>query len=361
MARQARSESINPHEVQVVHAVQRCVRQAFLCGHDKNTGKNYEHRRQWIRDRLEFLASVFGIDCLTYTIMSNHIHVILRSRPDVVKQWSDDEVARRWYRLFPKRREPNGDPSEPNEFELGMILNNAERLDEIKTRLSDLSWWMRCTAESIARRANKEDQTTGRFWQGRFRAQLILDEASLLACAAYVDLNPIRAAMAATPETSDFTGAKDRIDDLKVRSGTKKQKSNKPTRDWERTRRRKASGWMAPLEINEKLDPIGADVSDCGRRASKKGFLAIPLQKYLDLLDWTGRQLQKDKRGSIPKDLAPILSRIGLDASDWCDLVKKFGKLFKRAAGTPDSMSKEARRRNLSYLHSPGAAMLAAD
>lgn len=361
MARQVRGESFNPHEVQVIHAVQRCVRQAFLCGRDKNTGNDYEHRRIWIRNRLEFLASVFGIDCLTYTVMSNHIHCVLRSRPDVVKTWSDDEVVRRWYRLFPKRRELNGDPAEPNQFELGMILNDENRLLEIRTRLSDLSWWMRCTAENIARRANKEEQTTGRFWQGRFKAQLILDEASLLACAAYVDLNPIRAAMAATPETSEFTGAKDRIDDLKERSGSKAQQAKKPTRAWERTRRRKASGWMAPLKIDERLDPAGADVSDCGRRASKKGFLSIPLQQYLELLDWTGRQLRSGSRGSIPGDLASILRRIGVEAGDWCDLVKKFGTLFKRAAGTPESMSREAKRRGRSYLHGPGAAMFAAD
>ena len=79
MARQARGEYLDPSEVQVVHAVQRCVRRAFLCGRDPLTGKSFEHRRQWIRDRLEFLASVFGVDCLTYTVMSNHLHVVLRS------------------------------------------------------------------------------------------------------------------------------------------------------------------------------------------------------------------------------------------------------------------------------------------
>ena len=96
MARQARGEYLDPDEIQVVHAVQRCVRQAFLCGLDKNTGSNYEHRRRWIRERLEFLASVFGIDCL----LSNHLHIVLRSRPDVVKSWSDQEVARRWRHFF---------------------------------------------------------------------------------------------------------------------------------------------------------------------------------------------------------------------------------------------------------------------
>ena len=359
MARQARGEYLNPNEVQVVHCVQRCVRQAYLCGLDKNTGNDYEHRRGWIRDRFEMLASVFAVDCLTYAVMSNHLHVVLRSRPDVVKQWSDDDVARRWWKLFPQRKDANGKAEEPTDSDLGMIKNNATRLEEIRQRLSDVSWWMRCTAENIARRANKDDGVSGRFWQGRYRAQLLLDEASVLACAAYVDLNPVRAAMADRPENSEFTGAKDRIDDLNQRAGTKREKRSKATHAWERSGRRRKSGWLAPIEINERRDSAGADRDQTGRRASLKGFLSIPLAQYLDLLDWTGRQVRGDKRGAIPKHLAPILSRMGLDGHSWCDVVKKFGRMFKRAAGSRQSLHDEAARRNQSYLQGPGAALFA--
>ena len=369
MPRLARGEYLVPDEVQVVHAVQRCVRRAFLCGEDAVTGKSFAHRRQWIRDRMEFLASVFAIDCLTYTVLSNHLHVVLRSRPDVVATWTDDEVARRWCKLFPQRRLDDGSPDEATDEDLKMVTRNADRLAEVRRRLSDVSWWMRCTAENIARQANKEDQCTGRFWEGRYKAQLLLDEASLLACAAYVDLNPVRAALARSPEDSDYTGAKDRIDDLKesrpdeavvARSG----KANSPghrsraTHAWERSRRRRKSGWLSPLEINEHSDSTGADASPCGRRASLKGFLSMSLSSYLDLLDWTGRQLRSGKRGTIPAELAPILERLGLDAVGWCDLVQKFGKLFKRAAGTASSLSSEAARRGQNYLHAPGLKLL---
>ena len=382
MARLARSEYLDPLSIQIVHTVQRCVRRAFLCGVDPISGHDYEYRRAWIRDRLEFLASVFAIDCLTYTVMSNHIHQVLRSRPDIVRGWSDEQVARRWLRLFPKRKAPGGDPAEPNEIELNQILLDPSRVAELRQRLSDVSWWMRCTAENIARQANKQDRVTGHFWEGRYKAQLLLDEASILACAMYVDLNPIRAAMAETPEQSRFTGAFDRIEDVKTslrkfasrsapKSVSKGQRQTgsppktlapKRGKRWERSgRRRRQSGWLSPIEIDEQSDPVGTDPSGCGRRASLKGFLSISLARYLELLDWTGRQLRSHKRGAIPDQLAPILKRLGIDSSDWCDLVKKFGRLFKRAAGSPESLASEATRRGLSYMHAPGGSLLTGD
>jgi hypothetical protein len=353
MARLARGEYLDPNEIQIVHAIQRCVRRAFLCGDDPYSGHSYEHRRHWIRARLKFLASVFGIDCLTYTVLSNHLHIVLRSRPDIVNTWSDEEVARRWLRLFPKRRKKDGSSEVPNDAELQMITRNPEQVEELRNRLSDISWWMRCTSEDIARQANREDECTGHFWEGRFKAQLLLDEASLLACAVYVDLNPIRAALAETPEESQFTGAKDRIDDLKSRG------AKVSTHAWERGRRH-ASGWMSPLEIDERFDPVGPDPCEAPTRASQKGFLPMSLTSYLELLDWTGRQLRATKRGAIPSHLAPILTRVGLDSEDWCDLVGQFGRLFKRAAGTANSLRAEATRRGQQYMHAPGCKLFSA-
>ncbi len=376
MGRLARGEYLDPQRIQIVHTTQRCVRRAFLCGSDPLTGKSFEHRRQWIRDRLEFLASVFGIDCLTFSVMNNHLHLILRSRPDVVRQWTDEQVARRWLRLFPRRRLPDGQPAAPDQAELNTLLQDPGRLAELRIRLSDISWWMRCTSEVIARQANREDQCRGHFWEGRFGAQMITDTASLLACAMYVDLNPIRAAMADTPEASRFTGAKERLDDWRQCTSTGKgtqsgrrngkrpaAKQGSPDRTgnsqrWERRGQGLRSGWMSPLEINEQSDPVGADASANGRRASCKGFLPLSLGRYLQLLDWTGRQLRVDKRGAIPADLAPILQRLGLDAANWCDLVLRFGRLFKRVAGGPPAVAAEAKRRGQNWMQAPGAALL---
>lgn len=127
MPRKPRYEVADPAEVQVFHAVQRCVRLAFLCGEYRFAGQSFEHRRGWIHDRLEFLASVFGIDCLMYTLLSNHLHIVLRSRPDVEAEWSDAEVAQRWLRLFPVRRKLDGSPETPTKPEMAEVNEQIGR------------------------------------------------------------------------------------------------------------------------------------------------------------------------------------------------------------------------------------------
>jgi len=216
MPRVNRTELCAEDEVQVFHLINRCVRRTFLCGVDPNTGKDYSHRKQWIRDRLEELAGIFGLDVMAFAVMSNHLHVVVRTRPDLVKDWSDDEVAQRWWNLFPQRRTTTGKPETASEFELNQIRNNVEGLKEKRKRLSSISWFMRCLAEPIARRGNRDDEVTGHFWEGRFKAQVLPDEAALAACMAYVDLNPVRARIAKTPERSDFTSAQERICDRQL-------------------------------------------------------------------------------------------------------------------------------------------------
>ena len=331
MARAARQTSIDPAQVQIVHVWNRCVRRAFLCGQDPLTGKDFEHRRLWARERLEHLASVFGIDCLTFSIMSNHTHQILRSRPDVVDTWSDQEVATRWLRISPKR-DKQGQPIEPSDTDTNALVNDPKLLSLVRVRLSDVSWWMRYFSHHMAVRANKEDEVTGHFWESRFGSELLLENASVLACMVYVDLNPVRAKMAATPEESDFTGAKERIDDLRISLGTTNldqptltlSSSELSIHDWERLDNDHC-GWLSPIEVDEANDPIGPDTEPSGRRASRKGVAAISLVRYLELLDWVGRTIRNDKRGSIPDHLDSILSRLGLSASGLVKSMWEFG------------------------------------
>ncbi|WP_460312562.1 transposase, partial [Aliiglaciecola aliphaticivorans] len=94
-----RKRQISLSDTPYYHCVSRCVRRAFLCGEDKLTGKSYEHRRQWVEDRLLFLTTVFAIEVCAYAVMSNHTHVVLHVNSDKAKHWTDREVAQHWHKL----------------------------------------------------------------------------------------------------------------------------------------------------------------------------------------------------------------------------------------------------------------------
>lgn len=337
----------------VYHCISRCVRRAFLCGEDSLTGKNFDYRKGWIKSRLEELSGIFGIDVCSYAVMSNHLHIVLRTRPDLWKKWSDDEVAERWWNLFPKRRKKDGSPAKPRARELEVIKSDEKRFKELRLRLGKLSWFMRCLNENIARKANKEDNCTGRFWEGRFKCQALLDEAAELTCMAYVDLNPVRASAADTPEKSDFTSVKDRIDTKVAKERVKKLKGkvlnniqlNKLNKEKEKTSNDK---WLNPIGIRKHTDK--------GRR---KGILSISLNDYLELLDWTGRSIKSGKRGAIPDNLKPILTRLEIDVERWVDTILSFGKLFYRVAGKLKSITAKAKKAKQSFFKGIKASQLA--
>jgi hypothetical protein len=311
---------------------------------------------------------------LTYAILSNHLHVVLRNRPDVVETWSDKQVALRWLQIFPGKRieEQLGDPTTSD---VDALAKDPERLALVRTRLSDISWFMRALSEPIARLANRQDECTGSFWEGRFKAQRIIDEAGLLACCMYVDLNPIRAAMAESPKASEFTGAYDRmaaqegkkIDSAAAQMNTiPKEEAAKMMRNStpdqlreirQKARKRKGArvlrdAWLAPLTLD--LRSHGPMAHMDGIRASDKGFLDMSLDDYLKLLIWTGRQKRADKKGSVPEDFGPALQKIGIDPGMWSDLVWNFKKYFgrSRGAGSPDRMREMAVAGG--RLHQPG-------
>jgi REP element-mobilizing transposase RayT len=362
----ARCQIVEPAAVGIYHCINRCVRRAFLCGQDPLTGRSFEHRRAWIRQRLETLAGLFAVDVLGFTVMANHLHLVLRIRPDVADRWDGDTIARRWWQLFPQRRDEHGEPAMPEPHELRAVMADPFLLAERRRRLASLSWFMRCLSEPIARRANREDGCTGRFWEGRFKSQALLDEAALLACSIYVDLNPIRAGIAATPEASQFTGAFERIAARQAEradavSDVPPHGTDLPSHPL--TARR--DGWLSPIPLAGLAlpgdDPKNTEGSSSvfPRRASERGFLPLLLDDYLQLLDWTGRQLRRDKSGAIPARLAPILQRLHVSAEHWSDTVAQFGRWFHRAVGSAASLRRFAERRGRRWLHGLSRSRLA--
>ena len=320
------------------HCVSRCVRRAFLCGQDNYSGINYDHRKKWVEDRIEFLAGLMALDVTSHALMDNHLHVTLRTRPDLVRDWSNQEVARRWLKLCPgkRKRKDNPPPEQPTAKDIDQFLQDRKKLAEVRERLSSLSWFMKFLKESIARKANAEDETTGAFWEGRFKSTRLLDEFAILMCSIYVDLNPIRAGKTKTPESSPRTSAYHRI---------RARRAREP--DGEKADLL-AAAWLAPIYESAPA-PDGGQVEH-GRRASDNGFLPMPLEKYLLLLDWSGRTLREGKRGAIPSDAAPILDRLGLEVDYWLRGLQEVGEWFSDFAGQPTTLRQFAAEKGLGWL-----------
>lgn len=269
MARSNRGKNVDPARVQVLHVFNRCTRQAHLMGRDPETGKDRSYRRDWVRQRLQHLAGIFSIEILAYAVMSTHAHQVIRSRPDIAQSWDPETIARRWLSITPKYDRKTGEPLEPTAKAVKRIADDPKRIEKLRLRLSDISWWMRYFAQHISVRANREDGCRGNFWDGRFKAELLLDVASILRCMLYVDLNLIRAGMAASIQESDFTAAKDRLDDLRIAVATLEDgqlrlslESGGDAFNWERLDH-PCSGWLSPLEMDTR--PLGMLQAEAAR------------------------------------------------------------------------------------------------
>lgn len=333
------------------HVYNRTIRRAFLAGLDTFTGIDFSYRKTWVENRIKYLAGAFSIEVGGYAILSNHYHLILRTRPDIAENWAPDQVAERWWQLFPRRRDKFGNPEDPKGYELDQILFDEEtgdplgKLETLRKRLMSISWFMRCLNEFIAKKANHEDQCTGRFWEGRFKSTHLLDQAAVLACLAYVDLNPIHAGIALTPEESDFTSAQKRIEHKVSKERLKVLRAHYKQRNSYREKTSELEAAMVKLQhtIDDTrwlcqmsrlpLDQAVEGVTD---------FLHMDLDEYLELLDWTGRQSRPDKNGKIPRNLENILKRLEIDSESWLKTVKSFDNWFTYVAGSVQAIRKAA-------------------
>jgi putative transposase len=301
-----RRRQISLGQTPYYHCIARCVRRAFLCGRDRYSGKSFNHRRQWLVDRIRLQASVFGIGICAYAIMENHYHVVLCADRHRVLGWSDEEVIRRWTLLF------NG-PLLVQNYQQGATLTCTEQrmLSRIVTvwrhRLYDISWFMRCLNEYIARRANTEDDCRGRFWEGRFKSQALLDESALLSCMAYVDLNPVRAGLAANPMDSKFTSIQQRLRDFRGSTDSRN--------------RRGVSSWLLPISREQKP-------------TQQSTVIPFGCREYLDLVEQTGRLVRRGKGGLVRGKGGSLLCQLGLSSNQWFALSHDLQTLSLRAIGS---------------------------
>ena len=203
----ARSEIIDELSVGMYHCINRCVRRSFLCGEDAVSGRNFDHRKQWLENRIGVLAKIFAIEIAFFAVMDNHIHVVVINRPDHAQSWDDNEIAERWWSLYPRK----GSTQLPEELKQ-LWLADPAFIAERRSRLSCISWFMRCLCEPLAKIANREDKVTGRFWEGRFKSIKVLDPEAAIETGIYVDLNPIKAGTADSIESSAHTSIAQRVE-----------------------------------------------------------------------------------------------------------------------------------------------------
>ena len=385
---QPRSRLVCLDDTPWYHVVSRCVRRAFLCGYDAQSGCSFEHRRGWIADRLKQLASVFSVDIAAYAVMSNHFHIVLRVDATRLQHASRNEVLHRWTRLF------NGpllvqrylaDPGSLGDAELRALDTWVETY---RDRLADLSWFMRVLNESIARQANEEDGVTGRFWEGRFRSQALLDEQAVLTAMTYVDLNPIRAGLAPTPESSDYTSIAERIAALNEHAegapqvpvvtepqggqamgatsiGTAHGAGHNDSDDLERSPRlmesfkgqnteRRENPRLHHERVLQKLPSAPLMPFDGTGRFEQA--IAFAFEDYLALVDATGRAIREDKRGFIDGAAPPLLDRLGIEPEQFITTASRMLRQFGSAIGTPSHISDLCVTRQMRYLRGMGAA-----
>jgi REP element-mobilizing transposase RayT len=305
----ARAHLVDVSVTRWYHCITRCVRRALLLGEGPT------NRKAWIECRLEELSEIFAVSVAGFSVLDNHLHVLVRLDPDTAKDWSDEEVVRRWGRLFAPR-DKSRQPLAVSKEWIAWRLKDPRWVAKLRERLQSLSWFMKCLKEPLARLANKQDQTRGAFFEERFKSVAILDEEALLSTCAYIDLNPVAAGVAKAPEKSPHTSIKQRVKSVKDRDRTEDLKAavhgsvagSKASAGLEEPL------WLCPIEDRRRLD------------SSREGMLeGFSLGSYLRLVDYTGR-LFRDGKATISREVSNIFERLDSTAETWWARIEKLSK-----------------------------------
>ena len=357
MPRPNRSEIFDPNVVSINHCVARCVRQEFLLANPS--------RRDWMIDRLKLLCSSFCIDAFALAFLSNHVHLILRNRPDIAKLLTDEEVARCWLTIFPgtakkTKKKPskkgkkkgsekcvavdaavsanNGDsndrsgqeqfPTEPSQASVKALAKDKKKIKTIRIRLSDISWLMRAFCQHVSVRANREDKKKGRFWQGRFFSQPLIDESALLACAVYIELNPVRAGLADSIEGCSHTSILARVKSLHLEKERQSHADSlqQTTQKIDET----PDSFLAPVELAPDCLSDNPQISKNGRRASDRGFLSITREQFIELVASTIQIIVHSRRDGQELSTPTILENLHLTLASWTAVLDSQNQIFQR-------------------------------
>ena len=319
------------------HCISRCVRRAMLCG------EGFQHRKQWIEDRLELLAENFALSVCGFAVMDNHLHVLVRLDPGRSRDWDPQDIVRRWMAVYPPPQLDIDDPAVLRTW-INVLAKDKKKVEQLRARLCDLGWFMKALKEPLARWANKEDDCKGTFWESRYKSIAILDEEALLATCAYIDLNPLAAGIAATAETSRHTSVRQRVEHAREQGKLQslKEAARGSVAGSRAAGRLEENHWLCPLEDRRSKGSL------------REGMLEnFSLGSYLLLVDYTSRIFRSGK-ARLSDEVAGILDRLGTSAEFWEHQVKGlFGKsrlLGNYFAASRDRLRELARQKGLHHL-----------
>ena len=326
----ARAHLVDPSVSRWYHCITRCVRRAFLLGEGAND------RKVWIETRLRELAEIFSISVGGFSVLDNHLHLLVRLDPALAEGWSDEDVVRRWGRLFPPRDKSRRPLAVSDEW-VQWRLKDVRWVEQARKRLQSLSWFMKCLKEPLSRLANRQEKTRGTFFEGRFKSVAILDEEALLATCVYIDLNPVAAGIAEVPEASAHTSIKERVDHVEAQGRTEDLKAARTgsVAGSVASAGLEESHWLCPIEDRRRLDSA--------REGMLEGF---SLGNYLFLVDHSAR-LFRERKATLSREVSEILDRLGTSASQWQAWLEKLrqGRLLGRFFATTRQRLREAAER----------------
>ena len=316
----ARRKLVDTAVTRWYHCISRCVRRAHLLG---EVGADAMDRKAWIERRLQELDQIFAVSVGGFSVMDSHLHLLVRLDTNEAAAWTDEEVIRRWFRLYPPRGADRKPLAVAQIDELvKQRLKDEKWVANARERLGSLGWFMKCLKEPLSRMVNKSEKCTGSFFEGRFKSIAILDEEALLSVCAYVDLNPVAAGIAVVPELSEHTSVKSRVEHVAEQQRTDDLREVK---NGSVAASRAASGledslWLVPIEDRRRLDSP--------REGMLEGFT---LGNYLLLVEYTGRMFREGK-AQISSELAGLFERLGSSADCWQARMSKLsgGRLFGR-------------------------------
>ena len=301
------------------HCISRCVRRAFLCGHDDETGKNCNHRKAWLEKRMLELASIFSVELYAYAVMDNHYHLVLYIDPLAPLKWSDSEIAEKWLLAYPGRLD-NPAFKQQRELKKQAITADQKKLKLYRERLGSLSWFMSRLNEPLAKLSNDEDNVKGRFWESRFTSIALLDESAVLSCMAYVDLNPIRARMTEELQESLHTSIKQRLGYLSTNLGL----------------------------LHKPITPMANSVK--GRAVN------INLKDYIELIEWAGKSISHPKKAKMPVHINTLLSTFNLQPDNWLYQIKQFNEGSPHSIGSIQKLQDKAKALSKKWIKGIGKA-----